>query len=228
MAENVLNLEHIEIGTKIKVEIAINENKKKKSFTTTIIDKLADGCFVFDVIKNDDIIVELTEESTYIFTIYLKEGVYKNKGKVTRYLISSVDNRTRYPAVEFEEVVQRTQRRENFRMDCRLFFEFKKNTQILATSGQDGVIIDLSAGGIKFLSNIELQKREIIEFSLILNGDLIFLEAEIMYIDECNDEFYNHQYRCKLNNVLDSDKDNIIQYILDEQRGNLKRKKFSK
>ncbi len=228
MAENILNLDHIEVGTRIEVDVVISENKKPKTYATKIIDKLDDGSFVFDVIKNGDIIIELSEESSYIFTIYLKEGIYKNTGKVTRYLLSAVDKKTRYVAVQFDEVVKKVQRRENFRMDCRILFDFKKNTELFSKSGQDGVIIDLSAGGIKFLSNVELEKRDKIEFSLNLSSGLVFLEAEVMYIDECNDEFYKHQYRCRLNNVLDSDKDNIIQFILDEQRNTLKRKKFNK
>lgn len=219
---------HVKTGNKVETQLLIGGVPNSQKYTSEVV--VVNGSKVtIRLFTKGKFATELPVNANYEFTFYTEDGMYKYSGKIVGYTLTDVPPKGEKVAlVELNDDGQKMQRREFFRYDCELPISFKRLNNPTSMDRNSGLIIDLSAGGIKVLSNIVLSKAEKLDFDLTLDGNMLFLEAEVMYIDEIDHDNYKFQYKCKFNNLLDMDKDIIIQYILDIQRNSLKTRKFTK
>ncbi len=215
-------MNHIEVGDRVEIESLFSGSASTK-YTTTVLQIREDGLFILDEIKRNRVTVYLDEEKDYIFIFYCKSGIYKHDGRLNEYLTATYGGRvTNLPSITIFDEGIKLQRREFFRFNCELEVNYKVSDNFVAHTSH-GLVIDLSAGGLKFIAKRQLEKNDILNLELALKNDFLLLTAEVMYIDKDGDEY---QYRCRFLNLLDSDKDAIIQAVLDAQRDELKKKTF--
>ncbi len=221
-------MEQISIGNKVEIELQISGGSVRRKYISSIIDVIEKNSFILGTIMLDNSVTELPRNAHCSFVIYTNEGIFKHDGKITE-VIAGVENGKKFnkSIIVLHEESKKLQRRESFRFNCEIDMKFTKFGAIGLDDSNRGIIIDLSAGGVKFLSNTELKKGDLIAVEVLLDSNLLFLTTEVMYVDDIDSDYYEHQYRCRFVDLLDTDKDIIIQYVLDIQRDALKKRKFS-
>ena len=86
----------------------------------------------------------------------------------------------------------------------------------------EGLLVDLSAGGIRFVANEKLEVRTEIHAILILNGEYIMALGRILEQLESRHAAYKYQYRVQFLALPDMDREKIVRYINDQQYKSLR------
>ncbi len=215
---------HIRVGNRVEIESQFGGSESNR-YSTTVLEILGEDEFFLDEIRKNREVINLSKEKDYIFIVYTGHGIYKYDGKIDEYKAGTIGGKiVNCPTVSFFDEGTKLERREYFRFNCNIHMTFSIADQYTVSENR-GNVIDLSAGGFKFLSTTELNKNDIISLEFFLEDEILFLTAEVMYIDR-SEETSEYQYRCRFINLLDSDRDVIIQTVLDAQRNTLKVKRF--
>ena len=96
----------------------------------------------------------------------------------------------------------------------------------------EGRVADLSSGGVRILTNLELDKGELLNLSIQLGNDLIIAFGDIRFSAEASPPplrgigknphpRYTRQYGVSFVMLADSDEEKVIQYISRKQREEL-------
>jgi len=126
------------------------------------------------------------------------------------------------------------QRREFFRFTCMLAMKFSvmytgdnEAAKLLSNSGystmHNGVIRDIGGGGIRFITNEDLEAEGLIQCTIMLGHTAMLIKGKILdkqYMPKSNMKF---QYRALFLDVSQATQDEIVNFIFAEQR---KQKKF--
>ena len=122
---------------------------------------------------------------------------------------------------------ERVQRREFYRLNCALPFCFKKvanaNAPFNASGGKTGLILDISGGGIRFVSGFPLGRNSLIKGNVDLDGESALIAGKVIFAQRIRSEEANLtlQYRAHYVNLPDGVLDIIIRYVLNGQRKQL-------
>jgi len=128
----------------------------------------------------------------------------------------------------------RLQRREFFRFTCMLAMKFSvmytgdnEAAKLLQNNGYqtmaNGIIRDIGGGGIRFITNDDLEDGSIIQSTIMLGHTAMLIKGKILdkqYMPKSSMQF---QYRALFLDVSQSTQDEIVNFIFAEQR---KQKKF--
>ncbi len=95
---------------------------------------------------------------------------------------------------------------------------YDENKNIIRDNLCEGIMLDLGGGGIRFLSNEEIEVNENIQCVIVLMDEFLFANAVILYKDKQFNSDYKYQYRVKFTEIMDLERDKIIQYVFNEQR----------
>ena len=138
--------------------------------------------------------------------------------------------------IKLLEPTKKIQRRQSFRLNVKLDFTFiiieelgkndlKKQENLIFK----GKTIDISSGGLKFISNKDINIEDKIKILLNIEGVVVFALATIIYKGKIeNKDGYNFSYKCKFENIPQKYKEDISKYIFDVQRQLSKNGKISK
>lgn len=135
--------------------------------------------------------------------------------------------------------IRKFQRREYYRLNCildmkcrsigasiedRLKERISQRVEFLDTDFtlQDGVIVDISGGGARFVSSQKYDKDSYILFifSLIINGAPVSysVEGKVLFSDEIARKEGTYENRVQFVNLTNDDREGIIRYIFEEER----------
>ena len=86
---------------------------------------------------------------------------------------------------------------------------------------EEGKLVDLSVGGVKIYTNLELSKGDLLNLSLQLDNDLIIAFGDIKFaqpapppvIRKKDQPRYDYQYGLSFVMLTDSDEEKIIQFV---------------
>lgn len=135
-------------------------------------------------------------------------------------------NNNYFMDIEIVSKLEKIQRRKFFRFKCLLTMKYiklpkesnndyeKKDLEII----DDGIVKDISGGGIRFVSSNVMEKGDIIQSIINLNNDIINVDCEIIYKNSTNNNYYKFEYRARFTYFLESDREKVLKYIYDEQR----------
>lgn len=235
--------DHVIPGDKVD----LTEVKSEERYTRSgVIERKTYSTRVFDIMSEDEIkvnmpfvdghIVLLEVGDDYDLCFYSGKGLYQCYGRITdRYKSNNMYVLT----MELTSPLRKFQRREYYRLNCILNMKCRevpdKELQELEEIGgndvrfintdltlEDGVIVDISGGGAKFISDrqFERESKILFVFSLNLNGR--FTEYSVIgkiilsdRIEGRDGEFKNH---VQFVNIKDKDREGIIRYIFEEER----------
>lgn len=217
----------IKLKNRVEVEFELGGVKSERKYETLILDDLGDNKYVIQMVKVGKYVYEFPVSARHIFSIYTENGIYKVTGKILEYRYDKENPVYGLAIVQLNEISEKIQRRKNFRYNCNLpmVFSIHDGTLLFNNNENHGVIVDLSGGGIKFYSNCVFIEKMTITIELFLNNDIFFLDCQIIHVDELDNQPYRNQYRAKFLNLLDSDRDSIVQYVLNQQQNKIKTKK---
>lgn len=124
---------------------------------------------------------------------------------------------------------KRVQRRQFYRFDCVLPMKFspiyKKPSPTQSSPMIDGVVRDISGGGMRFVSNESLELGDNLKCILILGREYIIVIGNVLRKDYVEGEKppYKFEYRLIFAGILPDEQEKIVQFIFQEQRRQLKR-----
>lgn len=198
---------------------------------------------VYDMNEDDDeieilmpmektrmIVLSVGEE--YELYFYAGKGIYTCTAEVTsRRNDSGIAVAVLEPLTE----LSRHQRREYFRYDCVIgmtarplgpdetrLYETHKELDPLRDPQDKGVIVDLSGGGIRFVSAENYTVGSLIHcrFILPIKGQMnTYNEVlRILAEDTVANNPSNREYRGQFLGMVNGDREDIIRYIFDEER----------
>jgi c-di-GMP-binding flagellar brake protein YcgR len=199
-------------GDKLEIIHGVEKNNRI-AYVSQVEDIFGDNKLKIAAPIAEGKIVPLSIDKKYKLVIYADKGLYETTMKVTQRITSGIMN---YLKIDLLSKLEKVQRREYFRFNCIIPFTFKKvNDEGCAT---EGVVKDISGGGLKFITNGQLRSHEYIETYVPLHDNHIQCIGIVLYANKSNAEMFKNEYRIEFTKIADSAREKIIKYTFDEQR----------
>ena len=201
---------------------------------------------VYDVSEDGKIMVEMPMEKTKMVLLPI-EGEYEvcffSHGGMYNANIRIVDrqkiNNTYVLVAEMITNLHKHQRREYYRFNCIVEMMAKELAKVEAeafgkqlgylvseTDMKRGVIVDISGGGLRFVSRQPFQEGNVVylRFRLPINGQEkeFKLAARVILSREIEKRQNEYENRVKFLYIDNTTREEIIKYIFDEDRKNRK------
>lgn len=206
---------------------------------------------VHEIIASDQMEVVMPMEQTklillpvdteYDVTIYGQTGLFQCFARVVdRYK----SNNVYLLALELTSNLRKHQRREFYRFSCALEMcsrtleeeEIKavdEKRPYALTPGlpiKRSVIVDISGGGLRFLSTQRYEPGSMLycSYHLLKNGEKKQIEVvgKVLTVNELDNRRGTYEHRVQYVNVDVDTREQIIQFIFEEERKNRKRERF--
>ncbi len=236
-----MSFKNLSIGTKIEIKpirkniISSNEFVNVKYYSQ-VLDMTDDDTIIISMPVNKGKIVLLSDSYIYELSYHTKGGIFKCQAKIIdRYK----SNNLFLLVMELITPFAKFQRREFYRLDCAipiqylcLESEMLVNTDIYTLlkenkKREDGMFVDISGGGARFITNEKLTTGNfiILLFSLHSNGKdkLFHILGQVIASVNLENKRGQFENRCKFVDMIKEDREAIIKFIFEEERR--KRKK---
>lgn len=168
----------------------------------------------------------LPKEMEYCFLFLTGQFMYAFDGNILyEYMEEETPLlRIRLKTLEGEKI----QRRKFFRTPCTLPMQFSpvlsKADIKSKTFKYEGIIRDISASGLRFVSNAPIEEGSKIKCITMVNKKIVFAVAKCLHKKEFPDEVVKFQYRVMFESILPEDEEKIVQFVFANQRKNLVKK----
>lgn len=228
---------YIQAGQKVDLK-ALHRDRKTSENDRTYASK------VFDIISEDRLEILMPMEQTklillpvdaeYEMYFYTEAGLYECVGRIIdRYK----SNNVYILLVELETNLRKYQRREYYRYSCALDMdtrnlleeevaavENKKEYLIPGLPLKRSIIVDISGGGLRFVSDYKYEKDSVIycRYHLMVKGKEKDYEiaCKILDVKELESRKGEYEHRVQYMNLNNEEREEIIQFIFDEERKN--------
>lgn len=229
-------------GDKIEIQAVegaiMGQNaSRKKIYTSQIYDILDDEKLEIMMPMDGTKLILLPVDGEYQFCFYTKKGLYQCFIRVVeRYK----DNNVYILLCEMTSPIGKYQRREYYRFACSLpvrtrelldeELEALKELKYHMWIGiplTKGNIVDISGGGIRFVSSVKYPegKQIAICFFLNMHGKEVTYElvGKILKSKESGAKKGEYEHRVKFTVISNSQREEIIRYIFEEERKSRRR-----
>ncbi len=197
---------------------------------------------VFDVLSEDSFEITMPTEGTkmillpvgreYSMVFYVGKTLYQCDVQIyDRYKRDNIY----ILAMHVTSNLVKFQRRAYYRFSCSLAmnsrtleedeiraFEEKENILLPELPLRQGVILDISGGGLRFIATQPYEKGSMIFCTYTLTGDNgskdYSLMGEVLEVKEMPSKPGVFEHRVEFKNIRESDRDEIIRYIFDAER----------
>ena len=238
----------------IEKYIVPGQKIEMKSVKRSLVDKeekeTTHTSIVFDVLSEDRIEVQMPIEQTtlillpvdgeYELYFYTDNGLYECRGRVIdRYK----SNNVYILLFELETNLRKYQRREYYRYSCALDMDTRnlceeevasadKKANVRLVPGlplKRSIIVNISGGGLRFVANYKYDKDSYIlcKYHLLRKGEEKDYEivCKILDVKEIETRPGEYEHRVQYMNLDVQDREEIIQFIFDEERRIRRREK---
>lgn len=228
-------------GDKLEMKSAVNVvlpdgTEGVKTYKSSVYDILDDGRLEIVMPMEKQKLILLPVDGEYDVCFFSNGGMYKaNVRIVDRQKI----NNTYIVVAEMITNLHKYQRREYYRFNCIIDMAVREmnEQEIKAFSNglsylieeaemARGVIVDISGGGLRFVSRQPYQAGSLLlmEFSLPVLGveKEFFVAAKVIYSGEIEKRESEYENRVKFEFIRNTTREEIIKYIFDAERKNRK------
>lgn len=233
--------EIITVGDKVDMEILVNgqivsDPEKHRVLSCRVMDLPGYGLVRIAMPFYEGRIVPLSVGDQYRMNIFTDKGIYGSRFVVVNRL---KEGNLFLADMEMQERLKKVQRREFFRHDCRLQANYRMIAQDeiaeLSEENQEnvewkkGVILDISGGGIRMVSEFQEDTSQIIQvrFQLETNDGIhAFTEYGKLiasFQNRTNSVLY--EQRIEFDKIGEQEREQIIRYIFDEERKRISKEK---
>ncbi len=207
-----------------------------KTYQSSVYDILDDGKLAILMPMDQQRLILLPIDGEYDVCFFTSGGMYRvNVRIVDRQKVNSV-----YIVIaEMTSNIHKFQRREYYRFNCIIDMTVKEMSYEESKAFRDGfkdlvsdigmkrgIIVDISGGGLRFVSRHVHTEGSIIlmEFSLPVAYEekLFRLAAKVMYSGGIEGRESEYENRVKYEFIDNSTREEIIRYIFDAERKNRK------
>lgn len=252
MQENVLS-----IGDKIELfhyNKHLASAHKQSRYVSQLLDLIGDNkaSIAMPIAGRKVVVLEIGEVYTLCF--YTKRGLYQCRATVTeRYRASNMFIAT----VEFISDLEKKQRRQYYRLQCvidckyhimseeevtlrdmlqRDNFEHEETKkeagerlEEISKHWEEGVITDISGGGLRFNSKLSLINVEkvIVSFSLFMPNGLKVLKliSNVVESKPIPNRATQFEHRVEFNEIGKEERELIVKYVFEEERKQRRKEK---
>ena len=237
---------YVVVGNRVELQsvrrLKLNEeggNEERKVYTTKVYDIISDERIELLMPMEQTKLILLPVDGEYELCFYTDNGLYQCVAKVVdRYR----DNNIYVLALDLTTNLRKYQRREYYRFSCALEMNsrelLKEEIESLnhsQTSLQPelplkrSVIVDISGGGLRFVSNLEYEKGSIIlcNYNLVVDGATkhYSLVGRVLSVEELENRPGVYEHRVQYVNMDVDEREEIIKYIFNEERKNRHKEK---
>ena len=228
---------YLSIGDKLEIELVTDKTEDstdsgRKTYRSELYDIVSEDQIKIAMPTEQMKVILLPVDGEYSFCFYTRSGLYQCIGRVIeRYKSDSLF----VLVVELVTGLQKYQRREYYRLNCVLDMKSKQiDEKEMETSPNqlifmdtdltfdNGVMVDISGGGARFISKVKYPKGALIRFnfSLFVNGSLneYKLIGKVLKSRELENKPDNFEHRVMFVNIENDDRESIIRYIFEEER----------
>lgn len=215
-------LKAVELGDKIELNRLATENGEVESYSSKV-QELTDTTITILAPMDNGRIIPLELNSRFMVAIYNSKGLYKSE-----VVVSSRRKEEKLYLIVLTIVsrLQKYQRRQYYRMDCLMTFQYKDDT---SNQWNEGLVLDISGGGLRFTSNEKLiqDKGVICHMNFESNPDTqdLYITGQVVASDAIELDSRTYETRLQFDIISDEDREKVIKYIFDEERRRRKKEK---
>lgn len=229
--------DRIELSSVDRLEYSKKE-QNVRLYTTQVATILSEDTLEILMPMENTKLILLPVDGEYNLVIYTQSGLYQCFAKVIdRYK----SNNMYLVAVELVSNLRKYQRREYYRFSCALEMCARnlQEEELAAVENQTpiwlqpnlpikrSVIVDISGGGLRFMSNQQYEVGSMIYcgYSLLKAGTRKDYEVvgKVLAVKELDNRPGTFEHRVQYVNIDERDREEIIQFIFEEERRNRKR-----
>lgn len=233
--------EIISIGNKIDMEILIEgepetDSAKRRVLYSRLMDIPGDNILRISMPFHEKRLVPLSVGEQYLLYIYADKGIYSGRFVVINRL---KDGNIFLADVEAQDTLKKVQRREYYRYDCRLPATYRvipeeeqwklDREEPEEADWKKGVIIDISGGGVKIISEYREQANSMLQIRFQLISESVrqnFVVFGRLIASVPNQDRPNLiEQRIAFEQIAETNREQIIRFIFDEERKRLAKEK---
>jgi len=218
--------------------IKLNEEESKtRTYETRVYDVISDERVEIIMPMEQTKLILLPVDAEYQMFLYTDTGLYECTVRIVdRYK----SNNVYLLLIELESNLRKFQRREYYRYSCaekiltrELTEEEKKEAEQMKKKIlpglplKPGVIVDISGGGLRFVTEEEYEKDSFIycKYALFIRGGEKVYEVVARILDKkpVINKKGEFEYRIKYQFLSKDEREEIIQFIFESERKNRKR-----
>ncbi len=237
---------YVVVGNRVELQavkrLNLNDdsaNEERKVYSTKVYDIVSDERIELLMPMEQTKLILLPIDGEYELCFYTDNGLYQCLAKVVdRYR----DNNIYVLALDLTTNLRKYQRREFYRFSCALEMNsrelLKEELESLNQSHnalqpelplKRSVIVDISGGGLRFVSNLEYEKGSMIlcNYNLVVDGvqKHYSLVGKVLSVEELENRPGVYEHRVQYVNMDVDDREEIIKYIFNEERKNRHKEK---
>lgn len=204
----------------------------KKIYTSTVYDVLSEDRLEIMMPMEKTKLILLPVDAEFNICFYTEQGLYQCFVQIIdRYK----SNNVYILVLELTSNLRKYQRREYYRFSCALEMEARDllEEEKIAVEQEDyhlipglplkrSVIVDISGGGLRFVSTQKYEENSLIycTYYLMLNGQKKKYElvGKILSVKEIQGKAGTYEHRVQYMNLHVDEREEIIRYIFEEER----------
>ncbi len=218
----------------------LNEDaKEERTYQSKVFDILSEDRMEILMPVEQTKLILLPVDAEYEMYFYTELGLYECIGRIIdRYK----SNNVYILLVELETNLRKYQRREYYRYSCALDMDTRglmeeeieaakqhKNYLIPGLPLKRSIIVDISGGGLRFVSSYKYEKDSVIycKYHLLIKGTVKDYEiaCKILDVKELESRPGEYEHRVQYMNLDNDEREEIIQFIFEEERRNRRNKR---
>lgn len=223
-----------------RIRMDADDSEERKSYQSQVIDVLSEDRVEIAMPMEKSKLILLPVDGEYDMYFYSDSGLYQCYARV----VDRYKNNSLYVLVlDLISNLRKNQRRAYYRFSCALDMYSRELQDEEFTQSGDGdeeilapqlplkssVIVDISGGGLRFVSNYAYEEQSMIlcKYSLLVNGKTkeYNLAGKVLSVRELENRKGVFEHRVQYVNVDSAEREEIIKYIFDEERRTLKNQK---
>ena len=219
---------------KIEKRLSVNPERESPVYVSQVLDEAENGDMLVAMPVTEGRVIPLNVGDEYNVTFYTKAGLLN-----CRMLVSGRYKKEMLFLLALQQLtdLKKIQRREYFRLNCRNQLKYRilddnerdeiergrpSTANIKDDDWKNGIMLDLSGGGIRFVSAFREEKDSMLQvrFEYVMGDDssVVYAYATLLRSErnENNTSIYDH--RIKFYRMDRNLRENIIRYIFETQR----------
>lgn len=239
LSDYILPGNKVEIQAVERVKLA-NASEGRKTYSSQVRDIMSDDQVEILMPFEKTKIVLLPVDAEFELYFYTQQGLFQCFAKV---LDRYKDGNQFVLLMELTSNLRRFQRREYYRLSCALEMNsrllekeeedaFNKNDEVVLVPGlplKRSVVVDISGGGLRFISNYKYEENSYIccKYNLIIDGvsKEYTLISKVLMAKELENRPGVFEHRAQYVDIDTYEREEIIRFIFEEERKHRKREK---
>lgn len=221
--------ESIKVGDRIEIQFRGDKNRGR-SYVSQVEEILPSNQIVIYTPISYGEMVKLPPDEDYNVLFFTEKGMISFESTIVK---SVMEDGFNLNILRISSQGERMQRREFFRFNCILPFKFgivdkdkldsDENEDVTSDVSLEGIIKDIGGGGVRFVSNEEIEEKADICCIILLDKDILFPIGTVLHKQYFPKSNYKYQYRVKFMEIKQSEQEKIVQFIFNEQRKIIRR-----